>query len=51
MSREGKKKQHACVSSSLRDNYSELLTWMAALNFYNVVAQPLLQLSLSLLQT
>ena len=44
-------KQHARASSGLRDYYSELFTQMEALNFYNAVAQPLLQLSLSLLQT
>ena len=33
VSREAKKKQHACASSSLRDHYSELFTWMAALKF------------------
>ena len=30
VSREAKKKQHACTSSGLRDHYSELFTWMAA---------------------
>ena len=38
---EAKKKQYACVSSGLRDHYSELFTWMAALKFENVVTQPL----------
>ena len=33
VSREAKKKQHARVSSGLRDHYSELLTRMAALKF------------------
>ena len=33
VSREAKKKQHACASSGPRDHYSELFTWMAALNF------------------
>ena len=33
VSREAKKKQHALASSGLRDHYSELFTWMAALNF------------------
>ena len=31
VSREAKKKQHACVSSGPRDHYSELFTRMAAL--------------------
>ena len=33
----------ACMqtSSGLRDHYSELFTWMAALNFENAVTQPL----------
>ena len=30
VSREAKKKQHACVSSGPRDHYSELFTRMAA---------------------
>ena len=51
MSRESKKKQHVHTSSCLHDHYSELFTQMAALNFLNAVAQPLLQLVLSLLQT
>ena len=50
MSREAKKK-HVCMCSGLRDHYSELFTWMIGLNFQNAIAQPLLQLSLSLLQT
>ena len=33
VSREAKKKQHACVSSGPRDHYSELFTRMAALKF------------------
>ena len=33
VSREAKKKQHACASSGLRDHYSELFTRMAALKF------------------
>ena len=33
VSREAKKKQHACASSGPRDHYSELFTRMAALNF------------------
>ena len=37
--------------SGLRDHHSELFTRMIGLNFLNVVAQPLLQLSLSELQT
>ena len=41
VSREANKKQHAHVSSSLRDHYSELFTWMAALKFENAVTQPL----------
>ena len=36
--------------SDLRDHYSELFAQMDGLNFLNAVAQPLLQLSLSLLQ-
>ena len=35
----------------LRNHYSELFTWMVGLKFLNAVAQPLLQLLLSLLQT
>ena len=41
MSREAKKKQHARASSGLRDHYSELLTWMAALKLVSAVTQPL----------
>ena len=33
VSREAKKKQHACASSGPRDHYSELFTRMAALKF------------------
>ena len=33
VSREAKKKQHACASSGPRDHYSELFTQMAALKF------------------
>ena len=33
VSREAKKKQHACASSGPHDHYSELFTWMAALKF------------------
>ena len=33
VSREAKKKQHACASSGPRDHYSEIFTRMAALNF------------------
>ena len=33
VSREAKKKQHACASSDPRDHYSELFTRMAALKF------------------
>ena len=33
VSREAKKKQHACASSGPRNHYSELFTWMAALKF------------------
>ena len=51
MSREAKKKQHVRIYSGLRDHCSELFTQMIGLNYYNAVAQPLLQLSLSLLQT
>ena len=35
-----KKKQHTCASSGLRDHYSELFIWMAALKFENAVTQP-----------
>ena len=48
---EANKKQHVCTSSGLCDHYSELFTQMASTEFYNAVAQLLLQLSLSLLQT
>ena len=48
---EAMKKQHACASLGLCNYYSEFITLMAALNFLNAVARPLLQLSLSLLQT
>ena len=41
VSREAKKKQHACASSGPRDHYSELFTRMAALKFKNAVTQPL----------
>ena len=51
MSREAKKKQHAYASSGQCDHYSELFTRMDGLNFLNAIAQPLLQLLLSLLQT
>ena len=33
VSREAKKKQHACASSGPRNHYSELFTRMAALKF------------------
>ena len=33
VSREAKKKQHACASFGPRDHYSELFTRMAALKF------------------
>ena len=36
-----KKKQHARESSGLRNIYSELFTWMAALKFENAITQPL----------
>ena len=35
VSREAKKKQHACASSGLRGHYIELFTHMAALNNNN----------------
>ena len=35
VSREAKKKQHACASSGLRGHHSELFTHMAALNNNN----------------
>ena len=41
VSREAKKKQHACMSSGLRDHYSELFIQMAALKFETAVTQPL----------
>ena len=47
----GQEKQHVHMSSGLRNHYSELFTRMTALIFLNVVAQPVLQLLLSLLQT
>ena len=37
VSREAKKKQHACASSGPRNHYSELFTRMAALKFFNAV--------------
>ena len=39
------------IASGLHNHYSELFTWMASLNFWNALAQSLLKLSLSLLQT
>ena len=51
VSREAKKKQHAHASSGQCDHYSELFARMDGLNFLNAVAQPLLQLLLSFLQT
>ena len=39
MSRKAKKKQHAHMSSGLRDHYSELFTQMAILKFENTVTQ------------
>ena len=42
------KKQHACLQAFTITTVS---TWMAALNFKNAVAQPLLQLLLNLLQS
>ena len=41
VSRKAKKKQHACASSGLRDQYNELFTWMAALKLLNTITQPL----------
>ena len=41
VSRETKKKQHAYMSSGLRNHYSELFTWMAALKLWNAVPKPL----------
>ena len=35
-----KKEQHSCISSDLRNHYSELFTQMAALKFDNTVTQP-----------
>ena len=46
MSREAKKKQHACASSGLRDHYSELFTRMEALKLKNAVTKRLEQISL-----
>ena len=46
MSREAKKKQHACASSGLRNHYSELFTRMEALKLKNAVAKRLEQISL-----
>ena len=40
VSHEAKKKQYAHMSFGLRDHYSELFTWMAALKFENAVTQP-----------
>ena len=51
VSREAKKKQHAHASSGQCDHHSEPSTQMDGLNFLNAVAQLLLQLLLSLLQT
>ena len=51
VSRKANKKQHVHASTGLRHHHSWLFIWMAALNFYNAVAQLVLQLSLSLLQT
>ena len=42
VSREAKKKQHACASSGLHNHYSKLfITRMVALKFKNAVTQPL----------
>ena len=49
MSREAKKKQHVYASSGQCNHYNELFTRMVGLNIKNAVAQPLLQLLLSLL--
>ena len=38
VSHEVKKKQHARALLGLRNHYSELFTWMVALNFENAVA-------------
>ena len=46
MSREAKKKQHACASSGLRDHDSELFTRMEALKLKNAVTKRLEQISL-----
>ena len=46
VSREAKKKQNAYVSSGLRDHYSELFTWMAALTLKNAVTKHPEQISL-----
>ena len=54
VSRQAKKKQQArayAYSGQQCNHYSELFTRMISLNFKNAVTQPLLQLSLSLLQT
>ena len=40
VSHKAKKKQHAHVSSGLRDHYSELFTQLAALKFENAITQP-----------
>ena len=46
---ESEGQEAACMhTSGLCNDYSELFTWMAGLNIYNAVAQPLLQLLLSL---
>ena len=34
------KKQHACVSSNLRDHYSDLVTCSKAIKFVNAVTKP-----------
>ena len=46
VSREAKKKQHACTSSGPRDHYSELFTRMAVLKLEKAVTQPLQQFRL-----
>ena len=33
--------EDACTSSGLREHYSELFTWMAAIKFLNAVTKPL----------
>ena len=48
---QGQEEAQACACSDQCDHYSELFTRMVDLNFYNAIAQPLLQLSLGLLQT